>query len=90
MNEMLRKAVEEFITQRLNDLGTDSPNPVTEAVTYVGRCSERLAAVLTEEQQKLWIDLENALSVQNGEEARFYYISGFKDALHFLMGWGGL
>ena len=90
MNEKLRKAVDEFITKRLGDWGTDSPAPVTEAVTDVERCSERLAAVLTEEQQQLWIELENALSLQSGEETRFYYISGFHDALHFLLGWGDL
>ncbi|MGI6497259.1 MAG: hypothetical protein ACOX0U_00180 [Oscillospiraceae bacterium] len=90
MDEKLQRAMTEFITQRLGDLGTDSPDPVTEAITHVARCSERLAAVLTEEQERLWVELENALSVQTGEETRYYYISGFNDALHFLLGWGGL
>lgn len=87
MDEKLRKAVDEFITQRLGDLGTDSPDPVTESITNVERCSERLAAGLTEEQQKLWVELENALCVQAGEETRYYYRSGFNDAIHFLLGW---
>ena len=90
MDKNLQKAMTEFITQRLGDLGTDAPPPVTDAITHVDRCSKQLAAVLTEEQHELWIALENALSIQVGEETRFYYQSGFNDALHFLMGWGGL
>lgn len=90
MHEKLRRAMTEIITQRLGDLGMDSPDLVTEAVTHVERCSERLAAVLTEEQQSLWVELENVLSVQIGEETRYYDISGFNDALHFLLGWGSL
>lgn len=90
MDEKLRKAMTEFITQRLGDLGTDAPDPVTEVINNVEHCSKRLAAVLTEEQLKLWVALENALSVQVGEETRYYYTEGFNDALHFLLGWGRL
>lgn len=88
MNEKLKKAMDEFITERLGDLGTDSPDPVTEAITDVSRRSERLAATLTEKQRELWTELENALSLQVGEETRYYYKSGFEDAIHFLLGWG--
>lgn len=90
MDEKLRAAMDKFITERLGDLGMASPNPVTEAITAVSRHSERLAAALTEEQRKLWMELENALSLQVGEETRYYYKAGFDDAIHFLLGWGGL
>lgn len=90
MDERLRAAMDEFITGRLGDLGMASPDPVTEAITDVSRRSERLAAALTEEQRKLWVELEDALSLQVGEETRYYYKSGFEDAIHFLLGWGGL
>ena len=90
MDEKLRKAMEEFITRRLGDLGMDSPDPVTEAITDAERCVDRLTAVLTEEQRKLWIEFENALSLQIGEEMRYYYKSGFNDAIHFLIEWGAL
>ena len=87
MYEKLRKAVDDFITQRLCDLGTDSPAPVTEAITNVKHCSERLAATLTKGQHELWLRVENSLSLQTGEEMRYYYKSGFYDAIHFLLGW---
>ena len=90
MDDKLRKAMDEFITHRLSNLGTDSPAPVTEAITNVNRCSERLAGSLTEIQRKYWIALENALSLQAGEEARYYYTAGFDDAVHFLLGWDAL
>ena len=86
MDDKLRKVMNEFITQRLGDLGKDSPAQVTDAIANVGCCSEQLATVLTEEQRDLWIELENALSLQTGEEARYYYKSGFDDAINFLLG----
>lgn len=90
MDDKLGKAMDEFITQRLGDLGRDSPISVTEAIANLSRCLERLATVLPEEQREYWIELENALSLQAGEETRYYYKSGFDDALHFLLEWGGL
>ena len=33
------------------------------------------------------IRVENSLSLQTGEEMRYYYKSGFYDAIHFLLGW---
>ena len=90
MDEKLRKAMDEFMTRRLGDLGTDSPETVTAAITQASRCMERLAGALTEEQRKLWTDLEDALALQIGEETRYYYKSGFEDAINFLLGWGGL
>ncbi len=90
MDEKLRKAMDDFLTRRLGDLGTDSPEAVTAAVTNAGRCMERLAAALTEEQRGLWAELEDALALQTGEETRYYYKSGFEDAIRFLLGWGGL
>jgi hypothetical protein len=90
VDEKLRKAMDEFMTRRLGDLGTDSPEMVTAAITQASRCMERLAGALAEEQRKLWTDLEDALALQIGEETRYYYKSGFEDAINFLLGWGGL
>lgn len=90
MDEKLRKAMDEFMTRRLGDLGTDPPETVTAAITQASRCMERLAGALTEEQRELWTDMEDALALQIGEETRYYYKSGFEDAINFLLGWGGL
>lgn len=89
MEDTLRDALEDFVTQRLDDLATDAPDAVTEAITQVGSCMERLAAALTEGQVPLWRELENALTLQTGEEMRYYYRAGFHDALRFLRGWSG-
>ena len=87
MDERLRKAINEFITTRLGDLGRDSPATVTAAITNAGRCMERLAVALPEEQRGLWAQLEDALAMQSGEEMRYYYQSGFIDAISFLLEW---
>ena len=81
------KAIEDFITQRMEDLGTDAPDAVTEAITNVGRCADRLEETLAAEQLPLWRELEDALALQTGEEMYYYYRTGFHDAIHFFMNW---
>lgn len=87
MDEKLMKAMEEFITQRIDDLGTDAPDSVTDAIKGVGRCSDRLEEALTEEQLPPWRELEDALALQAGEEMYYYYRAGFRDAIRFLLQW---
>ena len=87
MDETLMKAIEEFITQRMDDLGTDAPEAVIDAITGVGRCADRLEETLAAEQFPLWRELEDALALQIGEETHYYYRAGFHDAIHFLMNW---
>ena len=85
MDEKLKNAMDEFITRRMNDLGSDLPCPVTEAISNFKRRAEALSVVLTDEQWNLWLALENAQSLQTGEETRYYYKSGFADAFGFLL-----
>ena len=80
-------AISEFITQRVNDLGADAPGTVTEAITQVEDCMERLAATLPSAQAPLLRELEDALGLQAGEETRYYYRAGFYDAVRFLLEW---
>ncbi len=87
MDEKLMAAIENLITQRMDDLGTDAPNAVTDAITGVGRCSDRLEEILTKEQLSPWRELEDALALQTGEETRYYYRAGFHDAIQFLLHW---
>ena len=87
MDEKLMRAISEFVTQRVNDLGADAPGTVTEAITQVEDCMERLAATLTPAQAILFQQLEDALSLQTGEEMRYYYRAGFYDAIRFLLEW---
>ena len=85
MDEKLRQAIEIFILGRINDLGMDAPEDLTEALTNVTRCLERLEGALTPEQLPLLRALENALNEQVGEETLYYYKSGFYDAIQFLL-----
>ena len=87
MDNKLKAAMEEFITGRVNDLGADAPETVTDAVSEAEEQKERLAAALTEEQRPLLRAFENALGVQSGEETRHCYRAGFGDAIRFLMEW---
>jgi len=87
MDNKLKAAMEEFITQRINDLGADAPASVTDAVSEAEEQKERLAAALSEEQRPLLRAFENALGVQSGEETRYCYRAGFGDAIQFLREW---
>ena len=86
-NEKLYRAIEDFITQRMDDLGADAPAYVAETITEVGCCAKKLEETLMESQFSLWRELEDALSRQTGEEMRYYYRAGFHDAVRFLLGW---
>ena len=87
MDEKLMRAISEFVTQRVNDLGADAPETITDAITRVEGCVERLAAVLLPAQSALLRELEDALGLQAGEETRYYYRAGFYDAVRFLLEW---
>ena len=47
MDNKLKAAMEEFITQRINDLGADAPAAVTDAVSEAEEQKERLVAALS-------------------------------------------
>ena len=84
MDEKLTSAIEDFITARVNDYGADAPDEVTDAIRNVMKIADALVATLTPEQRALWLKLENALSLQTGEENRYYYKAGLSDALRLL------
>ena len=87
MDEKLMRAISEFVTQRVNDLGAEAPETITDAITQVEGCMERLAAALPPAQAPLLRELEDALGLQAGEETRYYYRAGFYDAVRFLLEW---
>ncbi len=89
MNSKLTEAIEDFITQRMDDHGTNAPEEVSEAITQVGACLSRLEKRLTKTQRPLFQQLENALMLQVGEEMRYYYRAGFCDAVKFMLEWSG-
>jgi hypothetical protein len=62
------EAFEDFVTQRMDDLGSNAPDAVSEVIGQLKSCLELLVPTLTEEQKPLWMDMDNALSAQIGEE----------------------
>ena len=87
MDEKLMRAISEFITQRVNDLGADAPEVVAEAIALADGCAKRLAATISSAQSPLLRELEDALGLQAGVETRYYYRAGFYDAVRFLLEW---
>jgi len=84
MSERFEKAMEDFITGRINDWGYVSSKAISEAMEQAEEQEKKLKDSFSEEQQKLWNAYESARSVLSGEETRFYYRAGFGDALRFL------
>jgi hypothetical protein len=68
-------------------MGADMPIAVTKAIEEVETRKERLADALTQDQATHLRKLVNALSLQVGEEIRYYYCAGFGDAIQFLLDW---
>jgi hypothetical protein len=85
MGSSLLRAIEEFITNRMDDHGTEAPGEIADAITNAGHCQDKLRESLSREQEKLFWEMEDALSLQTGEETRYYYLAGFCDAVRILL-----
>jgi len=88
MDEHLLKVTEEFITQRINWHGQNETEIMNNAYMKLHTFVERLNETLTEEQQRLLRNCENAYRVSDGESERFYYNAGFSDAIKLLLHFG--
>lgn len=84
MDEKLTSAIEEFITTRINDHGSDAPLEVIDATADMLDAMEKLVATLTPEQCVLWNKFENTIAIRTGEDNRYYYKAGLSDALRLL------
>ena len=87
MDQHLRKVTDEFITQRVSYYGKNDTEAVNSAFMVLRDSVESLRESLKDEQTSLLRACENAYSLADGESQRFYYMSGFNDAIRFLMGW---
>lgn len=77
--ERLKKAIDEFILQRINDCGFENNTKLeTEYENF-----NKVLEILTEEEAN---KIENAYSKVLGETMDCYYRAGFYDAIKFLMG----
>ena len=87
MDAHLKSVTDEFIRQRVSYYGQNETKAVNDAFLNLRSRAESLKATLTEKQAAMLRACENAYSLADGETARFYYMGGFKDAIHFLMDW---
>lgn len=87
-NKEMRAAVEEFILQRINDWGSDKSQGLQTAIEQWKLSTENLKRSLSNQQEILYRECENAYALVDGETMQCYYRAGFADAVLFLMGWG--
>ena len=87
MDENMKKLTEDFITERVNYYGQNETAAVNEAYMELRTRTNRLRETLNEEQTRLLRDCENTYRVADGETQRYYYISGFSDAIRFITEW---
>jgi len=88
MDTHFQQLTDEFITQRVGHYGKNESEAVGNAFIALKDGMEALRVTLDEEQLSLFRVCENAISLVSGETDRYYYVSGFKDALTFLVCWG--
>ena len=87
MDDKLKSAIEQFILQRVNDCGAKGSESLQGAYQHFMSCAKELKSTLTPEQKKLFLNLENAYIIVDGETQQCYYRAGFSDAVMFLMSW---
>jgi hypothetical protein len=86
-NEKLKKAIDEFILQRINDCGRNEPEALQEAWDRFKTSCDNLKNATAPEDLGLFTACENALTLVDGEMLQCYYRAGFSDAVLFLLGW---
>ena len=87
MDQNFREAMEKFLADRMDTHGTATPKAVSEAIRQVDHSLTMLENCLEDNQLPLIRDVEDALSLQTGEETRYYYRKGFSDGIRFLTEW---
>ena len=80
-------ATMEFVTERVNFHGANECRELGEAARAFYEAVGELKKTLSEEQLKLLDDCENKYSELDGAQMRFFFESGFADAVQFLFGW---
>lgn len=86
-NETLRKSIDQFVLERINDCGSRANPALQDAFAHFSDKAEQLKKTLSPDQQSLFIDCENAFALVDGETMECYYRAGFSDAVLFLLGW---
>lgn len=61
MDEKLENAIQEFFSNRINDLNMDAPTEVTEQIHLVGSYISQLSQMLKPEDNRLLAGLEDSI-----------------------------
>lgn len=87
MDENLKQAKAEFVTERINYHGMNENQAVSDAVQHLRAAFDEIRTALPDEYIPKLRACENAYSSMEGELIRFYYTGGFSDAIDFLSTW---
>ena len=85
----LDKAVDEFVLSRMNEIGMNQPDSLSEAFANFENAAKALRDRLPEELLPLFRDCENAFSIFDAEIQETFYRAGFTDAVTLLTGISG-
>ncbi len=86
-DQTMNAAMEEFILRRVNDCGARKNQARQDAVAELCAFAGKLKKSLTDQQERLFTECENAFALVDGETMQCYYRAGFSDAVVFLLGW---
>ena len=85
----LDKAVDEFVLNRMNEIGMNQPGSLSEAFANFENAAKALRGRLPEELLPLFRECENAFSIFDAEIQETFYRAGFADAVTLLTGIAG-
>lgn len=82
----LDKAVDEFVLNRMNDIGMNQPDSLSEAFANFENAAKALRDSLPDELLPLFHECENAFSIFDAEIQETFYRAGFADAVRLITG----
>ena len=84
MDNSLCKAVDGFVLTRINDIGMNQPDSLSEAFANFENAAKALRDRLPEELLPLFRECENSFSFFDAEIQETFYKAGFTDAVTLL------
>nr|DAZ62533.1 MAG TPA: hypothetical protein [Caudoviricetes sp.] len=82
----LDKAIDEFVLNRMNEIGMDQPGSLNEAFANFENAAKALRDSLPDELLPLFRECENAFSIFDAEIQETFYRAGFADAVRLITG----
>lgn len=86
-DQVMHRAIKEFIIRRINDHNIAEPEVLQELFQQFNGCVDALRAALPIELNSLLRHCEDAYALLDGETINTYYRAGFSDAIVFLFAW---